>query len=404
MELEAAMSVLWSEKKEHLLISLVVTLVLMCGGDASAASTDPIRIGHVAALSGASAQSGEAITRGLSLAIDQINAKGGLLGGRKVELVQRDDESTPPKGLIAARELIFKEGVVALFGGIDTPVSLAIVPLVNKEKRIFMGVWAAGTGITRNGANPNYVFRVSAVDDLVDVKLLKYAHDKLGAKRAGLMLINNPWGQSNEKGLVAASKADPSVGIAGIEKFENNDVDMVPQLARLKDAGADVIILVVNAPPGAQVMKSRERMGWTAPVVSHWGISGGRFPELAGSTAGEAYFIQTYSFFDPQKAVGQQVLKALEQKYSQIKGPEDVVAPVGTANAYDAMRLLALAIEQAGSTDADAVRTALEDLKQPYEGLIKTYAKPFTPGNHDALGPEDYIMVHYVGDKVVPVN
>jgi Periplasmic binding protein len=107
---------------------------------------------------------------------------------------------------------------------------------------------------------------------------------------------------------------------------------------------------------------------WTAPVVSHWGISGGRFPELAGPTAGEAYFIQTYSFFDPQRAVGQEVLKALKQKYPQIKGPEDVVAPVGTANAYDAMRLLAFAIEQAGSTDADAVRTALEDLKRPYEG------------------------------------
>jgi branched-chain amino acid transport system substrate-binding protein len=371
--------------------------------DGPAFAADPIRIGHVAALSGASAQSGEAITRGLSIAIDEINASGGLLGGRKLELVQRDDESTPPKGLTAVRELIFKEEVVAIFGGIDTPVSLALAPLMNKEKKIFMGVWAAGTGVTRNGANPNYVFRVSAVDDLVDVKLLKYARDKFGAKKAGLMLINNPWGQSNEKGLVAASKADPTVEIAGVEKFENNDVDMVPQLARLKDAGADAIILVVNAPPGAQVMKSRERMGWTAPVVSHWGISGGRFPELAGSTAGEAYFVQTYSFYGPQGPVGQKVLAALEKKY-QVKGPNDVVSPVGTANAYDAMRLLALAIEQAGSTDSDAIRAALENLKQPYQGLIKTYAKPFTPDNHDALGPEDYIMVHYDGEQVVPVN
>ena len=58
-------------------------------------AADPIRIGHVAALSGASAQSGEAITRGIALAIDEINAKGGLLGGRKLELIQRDDESSP---------------------------------------------------------------------------------------------------------------------------------------------------------------------------------------------------------------------------------------------------------------------------------------------------------------------
>jgi branched-chain amino acid transport system substrate-binding protein len=367
-------------------------------------AADPILIGNIAALSGASAQSGEAITRGLSLAIDEINAKGGLLGGRQLKLVQRDDESSPPKGLIAARELIFKEKVAAIFGGIDTPVSLAIVPLANKEKMIFMGVWAAGTGITRNGAKPNYVFRVSAVDALVDVKLLKYAHQKFGAKKAGLMLINNPWGESNHNGLVAASKADPAVQIAGIEKFENADVDMVPQLARLKNAGTDAIVLVVNAPPGAQMMKSRARMGWNVPVVSHWGISGGRFPELAGPTAGDAHFVQTYSFFGKQSPVGERVLAGLKKKYPAIKGPEDIFAPVGTADAYDAMHLLALAIAQAGSTDSDKVRAALEDLKSSYVGLIKTYTKPFSPDNHDALGPDDYIMVHYEGDKVVPVQ
>jgi branched-chain amino acid transport system substrate-binding protein len=390
---------LWQRVARSTMVGAVLALL----GSVSAFAADPIKIGQIAALSGASAQSGEAITRGLTLAIDEINAKGGLLGGRMLELVQRDDESSPPKGLIAARELI-SEDVAAIFGGIDTPVSLAMVPVLNKEKRVYMGVWAAGTGITRNGATPNYAFRVSAVDALVDVRLLKFAHQKFGAKKAGLMLINNPWGQGNEKGLVAASKADPSVEIAGVEKFENNDVDMVPQLTRLKDAGADSIILVVNAPPGAQVMKSRERMGWMVPVISHWGISGGRFPELAGPTAGDADFVQTYSFFGKQGPVGERVLAALEKKYPQIKGPEGVFAPVGTANAYDAMNLLALAIAQARSTDADAIRTALEDLKAAYEGLIKTYTRPFTPDNHDALGPDDYVMVHYEGDKIVPVN
>lgn len=383
--------------------SLAVGAAIAFCATASALAAEPIKVGLVAALSGPSAQSGEAITRGLQLAIDEINAKGGLLNGRKLELVQRDDESSPPKGLIAARELI-SDNVVAIFGGLDSPVSLAMIPVLNKEKRIYMGVWAAATGITHNGADPNYAFRVSAVDDLVDVKLLKFAHQKFGAKKAGLLLLNNPWGQSNEKGLVAASKADPSIKIAGIEKYEPNDVDMVAQLERLKSAGADCIILVANAQPGAQVMKSRERMGWTAPVVSHWGISGGRFPELAGPTAGQADFVQTYSFFGKQGPVGQRVLAELEKKYPQIKGPEDVFSPVGTANAYDAMHLLAQGIAQAGSTDGDTIRKALEDLKTPDEGLIKTYTKTFGSSNHDALGPDDYIMVHYAGDKIVPVD
>jgi branched-chain amino acid transport system substrate-binding protein len=384
------------------MLGTVLAVSLSLTGPTRAA--EAVKIGHIAALSGPSAQSGEAITRGLSIAIDEINAAGGILGGRPIELVQRDDESKPPKGLIAARELIFNENVVAFFGGIDSPVSLAIVPLANQEKVPFMGVWAAATPITRNDGDPNYVFRVSAVDALVDVKLLKYAKEKFGATKAGLMLINNPWGESNEKGLVAADEENADIEIVGIEKFENNDVDMVPQLTRLKEAGADAIVLVVNAPPGAQMMKSRERMGWTVPVVSHWGISGGRFPELAGPTAGDAHFVQTYSFFGAQGPAGERLIAALKAKYPSIKGPEDIFSPVGTANAYDAMHLLARAIDEAGSTDGDAIRMALENLDGTYEGLIKTYSRPFSADNHDALEPDDYIMVRYEGDTITPVE
>ncbi len=131
---------------------------------APAAQAQDIKFGLVAALSGQSARAGEAITRGLTVAVEEINAKGGILGGRKIVLLRRDDESNPSKGLIAARELIQREKVAALFGGLDTPVSLAIVPLANSEKVPFMGTWAACTPITKNGANPNFVFRVSAVD------------------------------------------------------------------------------------------------------------------------------------------------------------------------------------------------------------------------------------------------
>ena len=367
------------------------------------AAAETVKLGLVAALSGPSAQSGEAITRGLSIAIDEINAAGGILGGRMIELIRRDDESNPPKGVIAARELIYKEKVAAFFGGIDSPVSLAIVPLANKAKVPFMGDWAAATPITRNGAKPNYVFRVSAVDAIVDIKLLQYALKTFGASKVGLMLINNPWGESNEKGLKAADAINDAVEIVGVEKFENNDVDMIPQLTRHKERGAEALVLVTNAPPGAQMMKSRERMGWDVPVVSHWGISGGRFPELAGRTAGDVHFVQTYSFFGEQSAVGKAVLAALIKKFPKINGPEDVFSPVGTANAYDAMHLMAKAIDKAGSTDGDAIREALENLGR-HEGLIKTYDKPFSADNHDALNENDYIMVRFVGNTITPME
>ncbi len=77
--------------------------------------------------------------------------------------------------------------------------------------------------------------------------------------------------------------------------------------------------------------------------------------------------------------------------------------PVGVANSYDAMHLVALAIEKAGSTDGDKVRKALYEIG-PHQGLIKRYVNSFTQDNHDALNENDYIMVRYDGDQIVPVD
>lgn len=367
-----------------------------------ATAAEPIKIGLVTALSGQSALAGEAITRGMQIAIDEINAKGGLLGGRKLELVRRDDEANPAKGVVAARELIYREKVAVIFGGLDTPVSMAIVPLINQEKVPFMGPWAAGTGITKNGAETNFAFRVSAVDEIVDVGMLAYAQKTFKATKPGMILVNNPWGESNEKGLKAAMAAK-NVTTAGVEKFEANDVDMVPQLTRLKAAGADTLFMVGNVGPSAQVVKSLGRMGWKVPVVSHWGPAGGRFTELAGPTAKDVHFVQTYSFFGKQSAVGERVTKAIMAKYPNIKGPADITPAVGVANAYDAMQLAALAIQAAGSTQGDAVRQGFYKIDR-YAGLIKTYVKPFTPGQHDAVTSADYVWAQFIDDRIVPVG
>jgi len=378
---------------------ILFALALLVSFSASAQET--IKIGLITALSGQSARAGEAITRGLAVAIDELNAKGGALG-RKFELVRRDDEATPAKGVIAARELLFREKVAVLFGGLDTPVSLAIVPIVNEAKMPFMGPWAAGTPITKKGAKDNFVFRVSAVDEIVDRAMLQYSQRTFNAKNCGMILVNNPWGESNEKGLTAALNAK-GMKAAGIEKFEGNDVDVVPQLTRLKAAGADCLFLVGNVGPSAQVVKSLDRMGWKPPIVSHWGPAGGRFTELAGPSAPSVHFVQTYSFFGKLSPVGEKVLKALMAKYADVKGPGDVTPAVGVANAYDAMMLTALAIQAAGKLDGPAVRDGYYKIGR-YDGLIKTYNKPFTPEVHDAVTENDYVWTQFIDNQILPVG
>ena len=369
---------------------------------APAAQQAPIKVGLAAAVSGGSAASGEAIKRGLSIAIDEVNARGGLLGGRKLELVVRDDEGNPQKGVTIARELVEREKVVAVFGGLHTTVALAQVPVWHELKTPYMGAWAAGTNITRNGQSPNYVFRVSANDDYVDRFLSRYAVETMKKSKPGLLLENTPWGQSNETGLTKWF-GEKGVKAVGVERFNWGDPDMSPQLLRLKSAGADHIVLVANAPEGAQVLRSKAKLGWDTAMISHWGISGGRFAELTGDLSEGVTFLQTYTFFGKQNERGQYVLKMLREKHG-IKEPGDVIAPVGTANAYDGLHLLALAIEQAGATDGSKVRDALESLKSEYKGLIKSYRRPFSPEQHDALTDEDYVMVVWKGGKIVPVT
>jgi len=380
----------------------LVALALVASGPGVHAQSTPVKLGLSAAVSGGSAASGEAIKRGLLIAIDEINARGGVLGGRKLELVVRDDEGNPAKGVVIARELVEREQVAAVFGGLHTTVALAQVPVWHELKTPYMGMWAAGTNITRNGQKPNYAFRVSANDDYVDKFLARYATERLKRGKPGFLLENTAWGQSNEVGLTKWF-GDQGVKAVGIEKFNWNDPDMSPQLLRLKNGGADLVVLVANAPEGAQVVKSRAKVGWAVPILSHWGISGGRFAELTGDLSDGVTFIQTYSFFGQQSARGQHVLKQLAEKFG-VKGPEEVIAPVGTANAYDALHLVALAIEQAKSTDGAKVRDALEDLKGEYTGLIKAYRRPFTSDQHDALTDQDYIMVVWRGGKIVPVQ
>jgi branched-chain amino acid transport system substrate-binding protein len=361
----------------------------------------PIKVALVAALSGGSALSGEAIKRGLTVAIDEINARGGLLGGRKVELVTRDEEGNPAKGVTAARDVIERERVVAVFGGLHSPVGLAMLPVFHELRVPYVGTWAAATNITRNGRTPNFMFRVSANDDLVDRFLVKHVTQVLKAQKPGIILENTPWGASNQEGL---TKWLGQAGLqpAGIEKFNWNDPDMSPQLLRLKSGGADALIMVANAPEGAQVVKSKAKIAWPAPTVSHWGISGGRFAELTGDLSESVVFVQTYSFFGKQSEVGERVIAALKARFG-LKGPEDILAPVGTANAYDAMHLVALAIEKAGDADGAKVRDALEALGE-YRGLIKTYRRPFTPEEHDALTENDYVLVTWRGGRIVPVD
>jgi len=374
--------------------------MLLGGGCvAGAATSAPIKVGLVAPLSGPSGASGEAIQRGMLLAAAELNAAGGVLG-RPLAVVARDVPNDPPAGVAALRELVEREQIVAIFGGIYGPVMLEQLDAVSELRLPLIDAWSSVPGITRNGRDPNYAFRVTASDDDADEFLARYTVEVVGARQPGVLADTTAWGDANVAGLtewLGRLGARP----ADVERFAQGDHDMRQQLQRLRAAGADALIMVPDVADGAAIVRGLVTLGWQPPVVSHWGISGGAFVERAGvENAAGVLTLQTYSFYGPQAPKGQAVLDAYQKQFGT-RRVEKVPAQMGVAHGYDGLHLLARALQQAGTTDGPAVRGALEWL-EPYEGVVKRYAPAFTPTDHDALHAEDYLMAVWQGGRLVP--
>lgn len=388
-------------QRRSLLNSWLVLLhvVALTACEAGKPSQSPVEIGLIAPLSGPLAASGQAIQRGMLLAIEEINREGGVLG-RPLSLVARDVHNDGQAGVAALRELHRDHSIVAVFGGIFSPVMLAQLDTIHELEIPLMNPWGSVTGITKNGRNPNYAFRVSVSDEYADEFLVRYALEVVGARRPGIIADTTAWGDSNVAGLkewLGRSGITP----AGVERFDQGDVNMSRQLARLRAARVDALLMVANAPEGAAIVRGLATLGWKVQVISHWGISGGRFVELSGVENAEGVLtLQTYSFFGPLSAKGETLVRNYHARFGT-RRVEEILAPVGVAHGYDGVQLLARAIQKARTTAGPRVRESLEQL-EPYDGLVKRYAPAFTPERHDALVAEDYIMTVWQRGRLVP--
>jgi branched-chain amino acid transport system substrate-binding protein len=386
----------------YLGVLMVVLSLFMPAESAGTENDAPILVGLDADMSSGSARSGEAIRRGIVLAMDDINGRGGVLG-RPLALVVRDHRGNPARGLDNMAAFAGMKDLVAVVGGLHTPVAMAELEFIHKNHIIYLDPWAAGTRIVENGYRPNYVFRVSVRDEYAGGFLIGKALDA-GHEKIALLLEQTGWGRSNERSMTEALKAR-GLEPATVQWFHWGSTDLTQQIQSIRDSGADVILLVANAPEGVAAVTAvaklprKERL----PIISHWGITGGDFFEKAIQSLQQVdlVFLQTFSPLDPpfpQRA--RQVFDAYGKKFPECPTAEDIFAPAGTAHAWDLIHLLALAVEKAGSTHRPAVRTALEHL-DTYAGLVRTYAPPFTPERHDALSVENFRLARYNGRGVI---
>jgi len=362
----------------------------------SGASAQDIKLGYNGDLSASpSAQSGQAAVLGMEAAIADINAAGGVLG-KKLTLVVRDDTSQPPKSIQNMSDLIDNEKVVAVFGPTNSGNAMAWKHIPNQKKIPVIGNVGSGTDITKpmSAGADNYMFRVSMVDREQVAALLAYVKKNPASKVVGLMAETTGYGQGGLKDMQEIA-ALQGIKPAAVERFGVGDTDMTSQLNKMKAAGVDTIVVWAQGTPTAQLVRSMEKINYFPATLSSWAADNVTFYDAAGKTLAEKpLFMRTVS---ESRTPAQQ--KLFDRVGGKLKAPSSFSFAL---HGYDSMLVLSQAIKQAGTTEGPAVKAALEDLKTPVNGLLKTYNKPFSKTQHEALTAKDFVWIKWKDSKLTP--
>lgn len=377
----------------HLPLSLIFLLFLAIS-NGTTQELSPVYIGFDAEEGHVTSTSDDAIRIGILTAIDEVNRSGGVLGGRKLELITKDNRSVPARGIKNIKEFAKIKDLVAVIGGKFSPVMIAQLEIIHENKMILMDCWGAADIITDHNHMPNYCFRVSLKDSWAIQTMIDYARKK-GATKLGVLLPITGWGRSNEKAIQKYLKANPEIFLTNPQWYNWGDKSLLDKYEAARQDGAQCIILIANEAEGSILVKEIAALPeeQRLPLVSHWGVTGGNFPKLTGNDINKVEFavVQTYSFFDEYRPQKLKEFYKTAGRIFGINGAEDIPSPVGVAHAYDAVHILAQAINLAGTTSRPAIRAALENIDS-YDGLIKHYNPPFTKDNHSALLPENLFM------------
>lgn len=380
----------------------LIWIIMFCCATLHAEQPQPVYIGLDAEFGYKGSTSAEAIEQGMLIAIEEINKSGGVLNGRPLALLKRANHSVPARSVVNIEELAANPDVAAVFCGRFSPTVLDSLVTIHRLHIPMLDPWAAADGIIDNSYQPNYVFRLSLRDSWAMQTMIPYAGIK-NARNIGLLLLNTSWGRSNQKAAEAYQQLHPEYRIVATHWFNWSDESLLEKYMTLYQAGAQAIVFVGNPDDAMKLIQVETGLpvSQRLPIISHWGVTGGDFSNMAGSILQEVDFsvVQTYSFIGKQDAAAQRVLAAAKRVFN-VADARHLASPVGVAHAYDLTHILAKAINLAGVLDRAKIRDALEQVKD-YAGLIKTYRHPFAADRHDALSLKDVFMAKYAADGTI---
>ena len=305
-----------------------------------------VKIGFNVPLTGFAASDGKSARNGAELAVEQINAAGGI-DGDNLELVVYDDQASPKEAVPIAQKLIEKDGVVAAISGSYSGSTRAAAGIFQEAGVPYISAYAIHPDITRAG---NYVFRTSFVGEVQGRAGAKLVGEVLGLKKAVLITLKNDFGKSLAAGFKQAA-GQFGVEIAAEYQYSIKDRQFGPIVSKVRADNPDVIYASGYFFTAGPLVSQLRAAGIKVPVIGQEGYDSQKFIEIAGP-ASEGTIITTSLDRDSDAPETKDFIAAFEKKSGQ---KSDMVA----ASAHTAVKVLAAALKSAGSMDGAAIRDAI---------------------------------------------
>jgi branched-chain amino acid transport system substrate-binding protein len=349
------------------------------------AAGSPVRIGFIAPLSGGSADFGNSARYGAELAVKEINEAGGYLS-RPIELVIADDKANPDEGRKASERLVLQHKVAYTIGFCNTGVAMKSLDVFQDNKHLLMVPCSTGTALTtKYPPRDSMIFRVAAPDSRKVPFLVAEIVDRRKLRKVALLADSTGYGDG---GVNDATKELSKRGLEPVYvgRFALGVTSLKEQLGQARAAGAEALLVYTVGPEHAVAVKSRAEMGWKVPYFAPWPLSFRSVLEKAGTEALEGTMMAQTIIHDTANERRASFL-ARYYKYTGKQGGEKKIGSLmAAAQAYDAVHLTLRALFQTrGDASGPAMKAALEDLQRPYQGVVTTYAKPFSATDHDAF-------------------
>ncbi len=337
------------------LAALAVSLSLVgCNKSPSSAAgggSDVIKVGEYASLTGKEAAFGQSSHEGTALAVDDLNAAGGVLG-KKIQLITEDDQSQAGQPATDVRKLISDDGVVAVLGEVASSRSLEAAPICQENHIPMISPSSTNPRVTEVG---DYIFRVCFIDPFQGTVMANFATKTLKLKTAAVLTdVTSDYSMGLAKFFKESFTADGGKIVAE-QTYSGGDKDFSAQLTAIKAANPDGIFIPGYYTEVGLIAIQARQLGINLPLFGGDGWESSSLVSIGGAALEGTYF-STHFTPEDTNAVVQAFVKKFQAKYNQTP---DAMAALG----YDSLMILADAMKRAGTTDGDKVRDALAATK-----------------------------------------